>query len=101
MAVDPHINQAAQDDQGTFWAYEVADPVEGDQYAYRIGDTLVSDFVLPAWFGPKRSGSSWDFRNHCTDAFQILPRGFAQRFGDSGWLQVSGRNVVDRRSLQP
>ena len=36
MAVDPTINLAAQDDGDTFWAYEVCDPVEDDQYGYSV-----------------------------------------------------------------
>src|SRR5262245_42190370 len=32
MAVDPWLNSAYQDPRGTFWAGEVCDPVESDQY---------------------------------------------------------------------
>src|SRR5271156_139777 len=38
MAVDPWLNGAYQDPQGVFWAAEVADPVEDDQYGYLIGE---------------------------------------------------------------
>ena len=47
MAVDPWLNSAYQDLQGIFWAGEVCDPVEDDQYGYQIGDVLVTDFVTP------------------------------------------------------
>ena len=50
MAVDPWLNSAYQDPKGTFWAGEVADPVESDQYGYKIGAILVTDFVTPNWF---------------------------------------------------
>ncbi len=98
MAVDPTINLAAQDQRGTFWAYECADPVEDERYGYKIGDVLVSDFVLPAWFGYKSSKGPFDFRNHCTDAFQILAQGYAQEFGQSGWSQVNGSRVTKTRA---
>lgn len=38
MAVDPWLNSAYQDPQGVFWAGEVCDPVEDDQYGYQIGN---------------------------------------------------------------
>jgi hypothetical protein len=98
MAVDPTINLAAQDAQGTFWAYEVADPVEDDQYAYKIDDVLVTDFALPAWFGYKNSRGPFDFQNRCSDAFQVLSGGYAQEFGSSGWTQVNGSKVAKERS---
>jgi hypothetical protein len=37
---------------------EVCDPVEDDQYAYQIGDILVTDFVTPNWFAHTRRVSS-------------------------------------------
>jgi len=99
MAVDPTINLAAQDDHGTFWAYESADPVEDDKYGYDIDGVLVSDFVLPTWFGFKGSTGPFDYANHCTDSFQILPGGYAQQFGTNGWTQVNARRVTKAKSL--
>ncbi|HEY6476829.1 MAG TPA: hypothetical protein VI456_09635 [Polyangia bacterium] len=93
MAVDPTINLAAQDQSGTFWAYECADPVEDDQYGYDINDIRVTDFLLPSWFGYKSSKGPYDFARHCTDAFQVLSGGYAQQFGAQGWTQVNGRSV--------
>ena len=37
MAVDPWLNSAYQDSQGIFWAGEICDPVEDDQYGYEVG----------------------------------------------------------------
>jgi hypothetical protein len=34
MAVDPWLNSAFQDSHGVFWAGEICDPVESDQYGY-------------------------------------------------------------------
>ncbi len=94
MAVDPTINLAAQDLEGTFWAYEVCDPVEDDQYGYDIGGVLVSDFVTPAWFGFQNSSGPLDFQHHATKAFQVLTGGYAQKFGKGGWQQVNGDLVA-------
>ena len=94
MGVDPTINLAAQDEAGTFWAYEVCDPVEDDRYGYGIGSVLVTDFVTPAWFGFKDARGPVDFQQHAAAAFQILKNGYAQKFGPSGWTQVNGESVA-------
>ena len=97
MAVDPTINLAAQDASGTFWAYEVCDPVEDDQYGYDINGVLVTDFVTPAWFGFKDAAGALDFQQHATSAFKVLSGGYAQKFGQGGWTQVNGSKVADSR----
>jgi hypothetical protein len=96
MAVDPTINLAAQDAQGTFWAYEVCDPVEDDQYGYAIDGVLVTDFVTPAWFGFKSSAGPLDFKQHASEPFVILSGGYAQKFAKNGWQQVNGREAEAR-----
>lgn len=95
MAVDPTINLAAQDASGTFWAYEVCDPFEDDQYGYEINGILVSDFATPAWFGFANSaGMPVDFMKHGTAPFQVLTGGYAQKFDPaSGWTQINGASV--------
>jgi hypothetical protein len=91
MAVDPWLNSAYQDQNGVFWAGEICDPVEDDQYGYKIGDILVTDFVTPDWFAHKYSQSNADFQNHAQNPFQILTGGYAQRFDpQQGWVQVTG-----------
>jgi hypothetical protein len=96
MAVDPTINLAAQDTQGTFWAYEVCDPVEDDQYGYSINGVLVTDFVTPGWFGFKNSSGPLDFKQHASEPFVILSGGYAQKFGKNGWQQVNGKEAEAR-----
>jgi hypothetical protein len=99
MAVDPWINSAYQDQQGVFWAGEVCDPVEDDQYGYMIGDILVTDFVTPDWFAFKNAHGKIDFKNHVNAAFEVLTRGYAQKFDpQQGWVQVNGART--RRSKQ-
>ncbi len=91
-AVDPTINLIAQDLTGKLWAYEICDPCEADDpYGYLIDRTLVSDFVLPSWFGFQNSAAPFDFMNHITAPFQVLSGGYAQWLDPStGWQQILG-----------
>src|SRR6266853_926329 len=70
MAVDPWLNSAYQDSQGTFWAGEVCDPVEDDQYGYQINGVLVTDFVTPNWFGHPHAVGDIDFKSRASAAFE-------------------------------
>ncbi|HEY2123781.1 MAG TPA: hypothetical protein VGH07_09325 [Chthoniobacterales bacterium] len=91
MAVDPWLNSAYQDPKGVFWAGEICDPVESDQYGYKIGDVLVTDFITPNWFVPERASGNTDFKGHAHKAFEILAGGYAQKFDPGhGWVQVNG-----------
>ncbi|MBV8889004.1 MAG: hypothetical protein JO305_04980 [Alphaproteobacteria bacterium] len=103
MAVDPWLNSAYQDPQGTFWAGEVCDPVEDDQYGYEIGGVLVTDFVTPNWFGHQHSQKGMDLKDHANTAFQVLTGGYAQKFDTSqGWQQVTGTKAMSsRRAANP
>jgi len=91
MAVDPWLNSAYQDSQGTFWAGEVCDPVEDDQYGYQINGVLVTDFVTPNWFGHKNAKGDIDLKTHAEAAFEVLTGGYAQKFDpQQGWVQLTG-----------
>ena len=95
MAVDPWLNSAYQDPHGTFWAGEVCDPVESDQYGYEIGGVLVTDFITPNWFAHEHAQGAIDLKNHARTAFQVLSGGYAQRFDPRrGWVQVTGRTAA-------
>lgn len=91
MAVDPWLNSAYQDMQGIFWAGEVCDPVEDEQYGYEINGVLVTDFVTPNWFGHQHTQAVIDLKGHCHTPFEVLTGGYAQKFDpQSGWVQVTG-----------
>jgi hypothetical protein len=91
MAVDPWLNSAAQDANNVFWSLEVGDPCEAEEYAYRIGDVLVSDFVTPDWFGHPFAQGPLDHTGHVKKNFEVLSGGYAQRYdNNSGWVQVTG-----------
>ena len=103
MAVDPWLNSAYQDPQGVFWAGEVCDPVEDDQYGYKIGDVLVTDFVTPNWFAHQHAQPTIDFKGHANTPFAVLSGGYAQKFDPTkGWEQVSGpKAMTHSRVMNP
>ena len=95
MAVDPWLNCAYQDPGGTFWAAEVCDPVESDEYGYSIGDVLVTDFITPAWFAHQFSAAPYDLKGHVKKTFEVLSGGYAQKFDpQNGWTQVTGSRAM-------
>lgn len=97
MAVDPWLNSAYQDTQGIFWAGEICDPVEDDQYGYQIGGVLVTDFVTPNWFAHEHAQGAIDLMGHANAPFEVLTGGYAQKFDPNrGWQQVTGAKA--RRS---
>jgi hypothetical protein len=98
MAVDPWLNSAYQDPQGQFWAGEVCDPVESDQYGYEINGVLVTDFVTPAWFAYKNAQGPIDLKGHANAQFQVLTGGYVQVFDpQKGWQQITGSQAMHQR----
>ncbi len=99
MAVDPWLNSAYQDPKGVFWAGEICDPCESDQYGYKIGDVLVTDFITPNWYAHQHATGPIDFKGHANKAFEVLAGGYAQKFGRRGWVQVNGAEVKMEHQL--
>ena len=96
MAVDPWLNSAYQDPKGVFWAGEVCDPVDSDQYGYKIGDTVVTDFITPDWYAHDHASNKIDFKGHAHKAFDVLSGGYAQKFDSHrGWVQVTGSMALN------
>src|SRR6267142_7053736 len=83
---DPDINLAAYVEQPNgrmrLYAYEVCDACEADQFAYKVGDVLVSDFVYPAWFESFRKAGSthFDQQESIREPFQLLTGGYIGSF---------------------
>jgi hypothetical protein len=105
---DPDINLIAEVDDGTgrpakFYAYEVCDACEDDQFGYKINGILVSDFVYPAYFESFRAANStqFDFGKHITAPFTLLAGGYISVLDlanlSEGWQQVTP-NKNDRES---
>ena len=102
MLVDPDINLTAfvqnSSTAGRLYAYEVCDACEADGFAYKIGTTLVSDFVYPAWFESFRKPGStqFDHGNHISAPFQLLAGGYIGYFDvarGSGWHQKNAEGA--------
>ena len=101
MAVDPWLNSAYQDAQGTFWAGEICDPVEDDQYGYEINGVLVTDFVTPDWFGLERPVGDFDFKARTYAVFEVMTGGYAQKWDPlKGWLQITGAKAKTSKKAQ-
>lgn len=86
---DPLLRRCIQSDNGTIWALEVCDPVEGDSYL--INGISVSNFCFPEWGEPPKNlrGVSFDFLKLCTYPYEIRPHGYGQTFDSvKGWQQV-------------
>jgi hypothetical protein len=85
---DPWVSSAWQTSNTEFYALEVGDPVEADQLGYQIGNVLVSDFILPAWFVPGLKVPKYDYAGHLNGSLQVAPGGYVSIFvSGSGWTQ--------------
>src|ERR1043165_7657635 len=77
MTADPEINWSAQNPKdGKFYALEVGDPVEADNYGYEINGIKVSNFVYPAYFDAYKKGRKLDFMGQVLLPYQLLPGGY-------------------------
>jgi len=95
MMADPYISTAIQVSNTKFFAQEIGDPVEADEFGYKIHaketntDVLVSDFVTPAWFIPGHPGPVYDKAKHCTRPLQLLRGGYMSVYvSGQGWTQI-------------
>jgi len=98
MLADPNINLTVfvQNDNtsGTLYAYEVCDACETDNFGYKIGNVLVSDFVYPAWFESfrKQGSTQFDQTNSIQSPFQLLSGGYIGVYNvtdGNGWTQLT------------
>lgn len=99
MLGDPDVNLIAMNpDPGgniKFYAYEVCDAVEADNFGYDINGVTVSDFVTPAWFESFRKigSTKFSFKGHVNAPFQLAPGGYIGVFDpSSGWSQLTARS---------
>jgi hypothetical protein len=109
MLSDPFINLTALAPTAyglISYAYENCDACQSDDTGYRIGDQLVSDFCLPAWFDANKFSSAgpFDHRGLMTRPFQLLAGGYAmcRNLTTGGpWTLVSGTGAPLARSAHP
>jgi len=75
-------------------AYEVCDPCEDDGFGYKIGQTLVADFITPAWFEENSTDGQFDFCGFIKKPLEILPGGYIGAYEPNhGWSQIRVPNV--------
>lgn len=96
MLADPLLNRSVQGPDGKFWAYEICDAVERDEYV--IDGVKVSNFVTPQYFEPPKNikGVAFDFLGLCKKPYEIRPGGYGQYNQGSGWHQVVHKDVAPR-----
>jgi hypothetical protein len=90
MLVDPALNLTVQAPDGTVYAYEVCDPVEGAEF--ELDGLSMHDFVYPSWFqGFWPEGSvRFDHLGRLTKPFALLEHGYMPVFRDGAWTKVFG-----------
>ncbi len=103
MAIDPKLSTSYQDPSGSWWAAEICDPVEADQYKYSIGGVWVSDFVTPRWFDLPCDSPAFDKQGFVHRSFEILAGGYAQQWDTAkgDWSQVNGFGLSPLKLLVP
>ena len=103
MLADPWMDRCClsiQNGTSQILAYEVCDACEYDGFGYKIGDTLVSDFVFPDWFDANSTGSRFDFCGFVKAPLQLLPGGYIGIFDQkTGWSQFRTSNVTKQFDL--
>jgi hypothetical protein len=102
MIADPWISENFQVSDSRFFAKEICDPCEADEFAYSIRvkpfpAVKVSDFVLPKWFVPGSTGQ-FDRHKKIDRPLQVLPGGYMSVYTPGrGWRQMGatkGRRVA-------
>jgi hypothetical protein len=105
LLADPDVNMCAysQNSSGNtiFYAYEVCDACEADNFGYNISGTLVSDFVFPTWFESfhQPGSTQFDFGKSIQQPFLLSKGGYISTLDPSnnnGWTQAVSQEE-DRR----
>ena len=110
MLIDPDVNLTVSTQpnahSGTLFAYEVCDACEADELGYKIDNTLVSDFVFPAWFESFRAKGStqFDYGNHIKAPFELLAGGYIGVYDvtkGTGWHQITAEGMPLTFEMRP
>jgi hypothetical protein len=85
--IDPWCQSAMQVTGNKFYALEICDACEADEFGYDIGGVLVSDFVYPSWFVGSDPGP-YDRQHAIQQPMDLLPGGYIGQWTPStGWTQ--------------
>jgi len=109
MLGDPDINltvfRQQQDGTGVLYAYETCDACEDDSFGYKIGNVMVSDFVLPSWFEEFHpGGTQYDFKNYISQPFALLKGGYIGIYNvtaGNGWTQLTSQESPLLYKMRP
>jgi hypothetical protein len=96
MMIDPGAQLWAQSTNGRFYAYEMCDAVEDEEYA--IDGISVSDFVYPAFFESwhKPGSVQFDHLKKVSRPFQTLQNGYQIVSDGSSVKEIFGSTVKAR-----
>jgi len=103
MLANPSINLTVEADDphgnSVFYAYEICDAVEGDEFGYEIDGVKVSNFVTPKYFETFHKGpTQYDFRNLLKKCVpEMLKGGYLSLLKASsgkGWTQITARECT-------
>jgi hypothetical protein len=100
LVLDPNIQRVYRMANGELAAFEACDAVESDDQAYKIGEFLASNFVLPAYFSKNLPGP-FDFCKKLKDRCPgLTPGGYMSETKGGRWTQVSmdRGNLMGRRA---
>lgn len=101
-AISPDLNQPAP---MQFYAYEVCDACEADDFSYDINGVSVTDFVFPAWFESFRNPGSaqFDQQQQINQPFQLLPGGYIgvlNLTSGEGWTQITAEKRTQTHAMR-
>jgi hypothetical protein len=94
MFADRACNRWAQAPDGTLWAIELGDPVQGD--SYQKGGVEVSNFVTQAFFDDTPApGAKFDHLGKLSAPFTLSPGGYAITMtgGEVSQIQADGSRI--------
>lgn len=100
MLLDPRINTWADAGNGTMYAFEACDAVQGDDYT--IDGVTVADFVHPAFFDVQSAddeGVVFDHLQLVERPFETRPGGYQVIYRNAGYGQVYGASAHPDRAL--
>jgi hypothetical protein len=100
MLADPYLSRATQSPDGRFYALEVGDAVENDEYV--IDGVKVSNFVTPHYFEPSQdlTGIRLDYLGLVKTPYEVRPGGYMQWNDGSGWHQITHAQIKPRSYRQ-
>lgn len=98
MLVDPGIQLAALNDDGTVYAYEVCDAVEYD--VFKVDGVDVSNFQYPSWFESFRAPGStqFDHCNLCKSPYEIRNGGYMSVYENGEWKSIFANKEAKARA---